>query len=776
MGRLNFDSEGNLVNIDGKDVSKEVNSREKRKYGNLIEEGGESGGGDNWANNKAGEGYNGGEENAIESNFNGIEQGSRNIETIERSGWENKNRPNRFKENYKFGAGKNIKGNISERKYYDEFDKTIDKYEGELRKSDSLSFLKENEEVKDINNMKKYWNFYSGNKELEPLKFSNNKTQEDIVREVVELINKGEKIIFLHGTCGSGKSAIALNIARALGKTSIVVPLKALQKQYEDDYTGEKYLVKPNGERLKIVSITGKDNHDSVINPGVSCSDPTLPENIKITEKNAFKIMDYYNKNENNEKRDDPELKEIKRMWIAPANPYWSPILPDDFNIKMNDAKKHEYEGVNSKKFIFYHRRRGCSYYDQYLGYIQADVLIYNSAKYKAELLLERRPDTKVDIIDEADEFLDSLFGQKDINLTKLYEGLENYSTDSRIAENTKEEIMRLIKIEIENIEGNEVNEDDAIKLKQTNIKKVIELLAMDSELVAEIGIDELNYVNKVVEIAKEFKGIIDETYLTYQKFKGSVIVKIVSPDLSSKVKEIVDKNNAIVFMSGTLHSEEVIKNILGIKKYSVVEAETLNHGNIEIIRTGREFNCQYSSFNENSGFSRRDYLVSTNLCMDKAKLPMLVHVNAFKDLPTNDELKTITGLKMMSTEELIRTQKEDKTGEEIVKFKKGNTPTLFTTKCSRGIDFPGDMCRSILFTKYPNPNIQDTFWKILKKTQPDYFWSFYKDKARREFLQRIYRALRSKDDHIYILSPDTRVLDAVREIQLANLKNNKGA
>ena len=82
MGRLNFDSEGNLVNIDGKDVSKEVNSREKRKYGNLIEECGESGGGDNWANNKAGEGYNGGEENAIESNFNGIEQGSRNIEII----------------------------------------------------------------------------------------------------------------------------------------------------------------------------------------------------------------------------------------------------------------------------------------------------------------------------------------------------------------------------------------------------------------------------------------------------------------------------------------------------------------------------------------------------------------------------------------------------------------------------------------------------------------------------------------------------------------------
>jgi len=101
------------------------------------------------------------------------------------------------------------------------------------------------------------------------------------------------------------------------------------------------------------------------------------------------------------------------------------------------------------------------------------------------------------------------------------------------------------------------------------------------------------------------------------------------------------------------------------------------------------------------------------------------------------------------------------------VKFKSGNSNILFTTKCSRGIDFPGHTCRSVVFTKYPNPNINGTFWKILGKTHPDYFWEFYKDKARREFLQKIYRALRSKDDHVCILSPDIRVLNAVRELQL---------
>ena len=45
-------------------------------------------------------------------------------------------------------------------------------------------------------------------------------------------------------------------------------------------------------------------------------------------------------------------------------------------------------------------------------------------------------------------------------------------------------------------------------------------------------------------------------------------------------------------------------------------------------------------------------------------------------------------------------------------------------------------------------------------KNKPNHYWDFYKDKARREFLQKIYRGLRFKEDHIYLLSPDIRVLE----------------
>ena len=124
------------------------------------------------------------------------------------------------------------------------------------------------------------WNLYEGDKFLEPLKFSNGKTQEDVVKEVLNAIKEGQKIIFIHGICGTGKSAIALNIARNLGKTSIVVPGKNLQTQYQKDYEGTKYLLKKskledidsskfpqlkklanNKEKLKIKVMTGRRNH-----------------------------------------------------------------------------------------------------------------------------------------------------------------------------------------------------------------------------------------------------------------------------------------------------------------------------------------------------------------------------------------------------------------------------------------------------------------------------------------------------------------------------------
>lgn len=637
----------------------------------------------------------------------------------------------------------------------------------DLKKSDSLQFL--NQEDKKFEDISKhdYWSFYSNEKLIPPLRFSNGKTQEDVVKEIIDSVKEGHKVIFLHGVCGSGKSAIALNIARVLGRASIIVPLKNLQKQYEEDYTKNKYLIKPNRKKMKIAMITGRENHDSIINPGISCADPFLPENIKISEKNIKQILEYYETNPLINNKANLNIRSIKRISIAPSNPHWSPILPAEFEVNnLTDSRKRKYLGINGRKFIFYHRKQGCSYYDQYLAYLHADTIIFNAAKYKIELAMGKKPETEIEIIDEADEFLDNLFQQNQINLTRLQFSLSSIFTGSVSGEKAKEKIMELIKLEEKNKRAVGIDENQVFHISDTKIKKILEIFSRNSELETEITLDELNYSNKALEAAKNFQKDLDNVYLTYKKEEDDLLVKLVSTNLSEKVKDIIDKNKTLVFMSGTLHSEEIIRNVMNISDFKIIEAETLNQGTIEITRTGKEFNCKYSNFNSKIHL-RKDYLTALSECVKKAKPPVLIHVNAFKDLPTEKEKEELKLSNLISSEELKQIQKKDKIGKNILEFKQGISKCLFTTKCSRGMDFPGDMCKSVLFTKYPNPNISDTFWKILKKTHPDYFWNFYQDKAKREFLQKIYRAIRSVKDHIYVLSPDIRVLNAVKELQL---------
>ncbi len=639
----------------------------------------------------------------------------------------------------------------------------------ELKDSSSLEFLKEDTGPGDILS-KDYWSLYLGEQRLEPLKFTNKKTQEDVVREVVEL-SKEHKVIFIHGTCGSGKSAIALNIGRVLGKSSIVVPVKALQKQYEEDYITKKYLRKADGKRMKIAMITGRDNHDSIINPGKSCADPFLPENIKITEKNSEKILEYVKENPFINNPENLTLENVRRVTIAVANPYWSPILPANFELKsLTDAKRRRYKGVNGQEHVFYHRRMGCSYYDQYLAYMDADVIMFNSAKYRAEMSLGRKPLTDVDIIDEADEFLDEFFQQDELNLTRLLASSRGFYPESVHSKKSLEKIKKLIELEEQNKKALGIKEDHVFHISETKIKDVLEEFNSSLDLESEITLDELNYLNKAVETARTFQHSLDKLYLTYRKDEeGNLLIKLVSTDISGKFKDLLDKTNVLVFMSGTLHSDNIIKNIFGIQDFKVVQAEELNFGSTEIIATGREFDCKYSNFSSNK-HSRKDYLIALSKCMETAENPVLVHVNAFKDLPSEEEINSFGITNLASSEKLKNDQREDKEGLAISNFKKGFSKSLFTTKCSRGIDFPGEMCNSIVFTKYPNPNVSDTFWKVLQKTHPDYYWEFYRDKAWRGFLQRIYRALRSPNDHVKILSPDIRVLDCARKLQGAEI------
>ena len=635
------------------------------------------------------------------------------------------------------------------------------------------------------------WNLFQGEKFLKPLKFSNSKTQEDVVKEVLDAVEQGHKIIFIHGICGTGKSAIALNIAHKLGKTSVVVPGKNLQAQYKKDYENNKFLKKENNEKLKISVITGRNNHkckfleinknaipkikqeinsklhdifagkkeeiENTIANDISADNYNIPCKIEIKEKNWKKIQQYIKQNKKVNVKNFSSISDVKRFSFAGVCPYWSPVLPEKYDFNFKDAKKKTYPGLNGN-FIFYQRKPGCKFYEQFNSYMNSDVLVFNSLKYKLESAIGRKPLTEVEIIDECDEFLDSFSNQKNLNIERLQNSLIQLAVNGKIAGEFVKEMVEIIK-QIKRTPRivNAVESKKIIPLKETGIYDLFRVFLNSQELLHEI--DDESYVFDSWEIARVFEDFLNETYVTFDKKENNLIVSIVTTNLAKKFKEMADKNKIIVLMSGTIHSENVLKSVFGLEEFKIIEAETEHQGRIEVRKTGLEMDCKYSNFSSGK-FTRENYLKALDKCVEAAKKPILIHVNAFSDLPSEEEVKEFKINNLISREKLKDIQGGDKTGKLIQEFKKGRNDVLFSTRCARGIDFPGEECNSIIFTKYPNPNVQDAFWKILMRTKPQQYWDFYKDKARRELWQKVYRGLRFKEDHVFVLSPDLRVLE----------------
>ena len=610
------------------------------------------------------------------------------------------------------------------------------------------------------------WSLYNQEKYLEPLVFSNGKSQLDIVKEAIKAINEGHKIIFIKGICGTGKSAIALNLAKELGKTSIVVPVKPLQKQYEEDYTNKLYVLKDNGEKLNISIIDGRNNHKCSFNVDCMANDKILPCNIEIKKENIGLIKSYINQNPFVDLENFENIKDVRRKSIAPACPYWSPIICKDwfeYGYTLEDAKELNYEGLSNKIFTYHKRKDGCGYYEQFINYINSEIIIFNSKKYELENIMDRKPITNVEIIDECDEFLDNLANEKKINLDKLSKTLTDIKTGNLDLKELTIEINDLV---IELLKDKKIlkyiEHKDLLIIKDTKIMDLLKYFLDNKNLVDETEEETSDYLYGVYEIAKTFENFFDETYLIFYKNDyDNLIVSLITVNLEKKLKEFLDKNKVFIMMSGTIHSELVLREVFGINEFKIIEAETNHRGRITETSSKLERNFDYMTLQQPG--SRERYLKALSKSIELAKRPTLVHVNAFSDLPTEEECSKYNINYIKTRQELKDEQDNFKRGELVQNFKNRQMDILYSTKCTRGVDFPGETCNSIVFTKYPYPNISSLFWRVLKKSKPKYFDLFYRDKAQREFLQRTYRGLRSENDHIYLLSPDLRIFSAFK-------------
>ena len=349
---------------------------------------------------------------------------------------------------------------------------------------------------------------------LNPMQFSNGKSQADVVKEVLDAIEAGNKMIFIKGVCGSGKSAMALNLARHFKKTSIVVPIKSLQEQYETDYTKKHFILKKDKKPLNISVIKGRNNFRCPFN-SERADDAELPCTIELREKNTEQILKYVDSNEEVNKEDFSTASDVKRMNIGPVCPYWAPIMPAEINPKgLGAVKKIKYKAINGQEFALFQRKKGCPWTDQYEGYANADVLIFNSMKYQIETMLGRKPKTDLDIIDECDEFLDSFSSERKLNLDRLSKALTALTPKDQDKRTALKDLIH------------KVNDilfspplTDIQKLKDSPIIKLLEV-ALENPNIAED--EENNYYNTLVEMARSFENLLEETYISIQQIDSN--------------------------------------------------------------------------------------------------------------------------------------------------------------------------------------------------------------------------------------------------------------
>ena len=543
------------------------------------------------------------------------------------------------------------------------------------------------------------WGLYSGETLKPPLRYSNGKTQEDIVDEIIEAFESYD-IVALRGGVGTGKSAIAIHVAAEIGngKGIIVVPTKVLEDQYVTDYGGGKFRIVLNGRQIRFTSIMGRSNFRC---PFFSClaSSSILPCTKSLTVKDGSKIT------------------RLRRIDVASRCPHWSPIITGQYlptyTAELDDIKDIiEYESVTGKKMIVV--RNPCPYYRQFLSYASRNVILMNSAIWEIDTFMGRKPRTKIEIVDEADAWLDSLTFERQISTKTIQRLIDQYADeDPKIVKELDELLIELTLL---------LNRYDGYT--------------------GEVTDDWIGFIDKFTEIFDEIEREanissllnIDKVWMTIDaKWER---VRFFVPNLKAVFARVRERSaEKVLLMSATFPPIDVLEDVFGIDDVCFIEGETTFPGTVYLRRTGKEDYVSYDKW-QKSEF-RKKYFSCLDEILQKAKRPVLIHVHSKRYLPAD--------------------KADEKLNDRTVL--REDFDEAWSTIARRGVDLKGDKCRAICILKHPFSDLSDGMLQAIRlKLGDDAFFRYYRDKADRELIQQVGRAVRSKDDWVEVWSPDLTV------------------
>jgi len=547
-----------------------------------------------------------------------------------------------------------------------------------------------------------------------PLIYDSGKTQETVFYEVLEALDDNE-LVYLQGGVGTGKSVIALHLIDHYRKGIIAVPTKVLEKQYVQDYCGKnKPYIRTRETPLRVNNLRGRTNFKCLTKKHLNCGNRDLPCTRRLEEDET-------------------------RAEIALDCSHWSPVY---LAAMVPAAVKRErslqlYESVGGPR-VYCEADEPCPFYKQFRHFIPEGAIIMNAAKWEAETWMKRKPAVQVEIIDEADTFLDGLSYRVTVN-RRLLEALRREKlVTEQDHQNLEQKLAQYTYVY-----------KDRREFELSSSPELLSFLSFLNTLLAKAESPALVSDQFKLSVLLEYQ---QNAWAYVTGVDGARGLAFYIPRMDITLGELRKRSGKIVLMSATRHSDEAMKSIFRVRP-PVVLAKEENPGTLYLMtpRDGGLLNVCHRNWEKNQNF-HEEYWKLLDEQLQAAKRPCYVLVHAWKYLP-----------------ERYKPTKMEKT--RITWQRPELTNVYFSTKMDRGVDLKDDKCRAIILLKYPWPDLEDPVLKTMRKQYGESaFWAYAKDHADRNLIQQCGRAIRNAGDWCQVYSPDRNVIEALERVWKGHL------
>lgn len=578
---------------------------------------------------------------------------------------------------------------------------------------------------------------YADGTEVEPLVFPNGISQRDVVRQVVASLESYD-VVEVESAPGTGKTHIAMGIISEFADVGaakapiidgrhrgvLVEPINAIATQIQYDFTF-RFKIAQYGREIPVGTVFGRRHYICPVIDGSSDKAPCVGVGAKKLDICAR---------------------------FAPV------VTEDEYQfLQSYVGVAISYNCVSGTCYKIRGLSTGCPYYDAHSVYVTHPIIVTNPQKYRLHALTGVLPEHYIVVIDEADAAMPSL----ELIYTVSQSEMKQYASKYRVP-NLYKEVEKTFRDGYDYIDIVNIHSEfwkTLLATIQEDVKNCFSNCTHDdctSECLFKVYDDMMTIKEKL----KMLGYIQTSTNVRYGRsaYRNDVRISMAPGDMSQYFRSIF-KDKKVVLMSATPLTDYEMR-VYGMHNRGRVVAYRKLLGTVYVgYVVGLDKATRYVI---DSPEFRADFInaLVENIRAALVWKPTLVHVVAW-DIWENDVL-------LMMLEKIgVTPDAIDRDGKKILEMRDGKRDIVISSHAIRGIDLYGDLVRSIVVPKAPYPTLNDPRVIYYKSVLMNDFDKWYRRKMEDQLFQLIARGVRGKDDWVVVFSPDVRVYEALRRLEI---------